>query len=73
MTAVRNIDYTALTGQTVHATLSIGVATHMDQGHSFSSATELLQAADDAMYAAKDAGRNRLVVYTDEPHKTYKT
>ena len=65
MAAVRRIDHANHDRHPIHATLSIGVATHMDKGVRFKSAPELLQAADNAMYAAKKAGRNRLVVYPD--------
>ena len=41
----------------VHVTLSLGTATWDER----SSATELLRYADDAMYRAKQAGRNRAV------------
>jgi diguanylate cyclase (GGDEF)-like protein len=64
MAAVQSIDHAGLDGRPVHVTLSIGVACHMEQEQSFSSASELLQAADDAMYAAKNAGRNRMIVYS---------
>ena len=63
--AVRSLDHTGLANQPLYVTLSIGVATHMDAGQYFDSASKLLQAADDAMYAAKNAGRNRLVVHSD--------
>ena len=64
--AVRSLDHAAIANQPLFVTLSIGVATHMDKGQYFDTASELLQAADDAMYAAKNAGRNRLVVHPDK-------
>lgn len=42
---------------TLHATLSIGIAVYPEHG---SSGAELLHAADEALYAAKQAGRNRV-------------
>ena len=41
-------------------TLSAGIAASPDHG---SSTTELLEAADAALYAAKRAGRDRVVAY----------
>jgi len=41
-------------------TVSAGIAAASEKG---STAAELLQAADTAMYAAKQAGKNRVVVY----------
>jgi diguanylate cyclase (GGDEF)-like protein len=64
--AVRAQDHTDLAKQPLFVTLSIGVATHVDAGYYFDSASQLLQAADDAMYAAKNAGRNRLIVHSDQ-------
>jgi diguanylate cyclase (GGDEF)-like protein len=41
-------------------TISVGIAAAPEHG---STAAELIQAADHAMYAAKQAGRNRIVIY----------
>lgn len=64
MAAVRSMDHAVLSDQSVRVTLSIGLATHMDQGCRFGTASELLQAADRSMYAAKNMGRDRLVIFS---------
>lgn len=44
-------------------TVSIGLATHMDE-HSFDTLEGLLNAADKALYKAKESGRNTLMTYS---------
>ncbi|MBI3203879.1 MAG: diguanylate cyclase [Myxococcales bacterium] len=46
-------------GQSIAVTTSVGVAT-MTGGRSFAGSAELLSAADGALYAAKNHGRNRV-------------
>ncbi len=55
-----------LMGNQVFVTPSIGIATYPECGR---TATELLQAADIAMYQAKFDGRNRYHVYSEELHR----
>ena len=50
-------------GQQVDLTFSFGVATFPAHGE---SADELLAAADQAMYAAKQLGRNRTVIFSEQ-------
>jgi diguanylate cyclase (GGDEF)-like protein len=52
-------------GKAVHITMSFGYATAVPG--SFTSYAELLRAADDALYAAKRAGRNSVVGYASSP------
>jgi diguanylate cyclase (GGDEF)-like protein len=47
----------------VPLTFSFGIAAHLHHG---ASAETLLSAADRALYAAKELGRNRSVIYSDE-------
>jgi diguanylate cyclase (GGDEF)-like protein/putative nucleotidyltransferase with HDIG domain len=47
----------------VPITISFGIATYPDHG---SDAELLLRAADQALYAAKDLGRDRTVIYSEE-------
>ncbi|MDQ4131197.1 MAG: diguanylate cyclase [Actinomycetota bacterium] len=50
-------------GEPVELTFSFGVASFPGHGQ---TAEDLIGAADDAMYVAKDMGRNRCVVYSSE-------
>lgn len=51
-------------GQTLHATLSAGVAVYPQHGQ---DAGALLHAADMALYMAKNAGRNRVMAFQENP------
>lgn len=55
-------------------TISIGVAVydHTAQAH-FEDASAILKAADDAVYAAKENGRNRVCLYEHEPEQEAQT
>jgi diguanylate cyclase (GGDEF)-like protein/PAS domain S-box-containing protein len=53
-------------GQSLRSTSSIGVVLFPDHG---TSAGELLMKADMAMYRAKAAGRNRIVIYSPDDEK----
>lgn len=55
------------TGQTLRVTASIGVACH--DGRFFQAAEQLVKAADRGVYAAKDAGRNCVRVFTPKVKK----
>jgi diguanylate cyclase (GGDEF)-like protein/putative nucleotidyltransferase with HDIG domain len=50
-------------GDLVDVTISFGVATYPEHGE---TAAALLRAADEALYAAKESGRNRTVVHSPE-------
>jgi len=52
----------AVSQGTIRATASLGLATH-STGAPFDSAADLLEAADQCVYAAKRAGRDRLVSF----------
>jgi diguanylate cyclase (GGDEF)-like protein len=56
-------------GHQISTSLSIGVVSYPDDGH---TADELMIAADEAMYASKRLGKNRVVGYArpDEPAQT---
>ena len=57
---VEQTDFNIGGGQTIKITVSIGVATFP---HSAGSIEKLIEAADTALYAAKDGGRNRVSLY----------
>ena len=53
----------AFKGESVPVTISFGVATFPSHGESYET---LLGTADDALYAAKELGRDRTVIYSKE-------
>ncbi len=60
---LRNLVREALAAEDVAVTMSFGIANYPDQGQ---TADELLHAADRALYAAKELGRDRAVIYSAE-------
>ena len=52
----------AFSDSTVPVTISFGIATHPDHGE---TAAGLLRSADEALYAAKESGRNRTVIHSE--------
>lgn len=60
---VANIAYAHEDGSVIKVTVSIGVVSNMDGGERFEHHADLMRAADQALYAAKHAGRNQIVVW----------
>ncbi len=61
----RAFEYVLDSGEVLKVTASLGVATHGER-IKFTTASELLRAADDALYKAKQAGKNCFVEYEVE-------
>jgi diguanylate cyclase (GGDEF)-like protein len=59
--AVEALEHPLETGDTVQVTLSVGVATFGEGGQRMETPSELVHAADRALYQAKRQGRNRVV------------
>ena len=49
-------------GKCISTSVSIGLATHMDK-HDFDNLKDFMAAADEALYKAKEKGKNRLAIY----------
>lgn len=63
LASVRDTPFHTRSGASGTVTFSAGIATHMEGTAYFQSAPALLHAADDALYRAKDRGRECIVVY----------
>lgn len=63
MRALRDREHALATGGAIRVTASIGLATHSTADAWFESASDLLRAADRAVYNAKREGRDTLSVY----------
>ena len=59
--AIENITFKLDDLRTIHITASIGVASNNEGDMRFEDALEMVKAADSALYAAKHAGRNRII------------
>jgi diguanylate cyclase (GGDEF)-like protein len=58
----QQLRHTLSGGKEIVVTASVGLSV-LGEGDTFTSAEEMLEAADKALYAAKESGRNRYVVY----------
>jgi diguanylate cyclase (GGDEF)-like protein len=66
--AVETMSVESEEGQTLSVTVSIGVATLAER--CFNSPQQLVKAADQGVYAAKNAGRNCVRIFTPKPAAT---
>jgi len=62
--ALQNSNYTLNDHSQISVTGSAGVAT-MDEHHTFNSPNQLVEAADQAMYQAKQRGGSQVIVYQE--------
>ena len=62
--AIRGVPFGSMDEELVNLTVSIGVAAYPDHGDSFKS---LVEAADQALYRAKQTGRDRVCVASSAP------
>lgn len=58
-------------GSDIKVTASIGVVSNMDGGERFEHQADLIRAADQALYAAKHAGRNQIIVWNKSLPSVY--
>lgn len=58
-------------GSEIKVTVSIGVVSNMDGGERFEHHADLIRAADQALYAAKHAGRNQIIVWNKSLPSVY--
>jgi diguanylate cyclase (GGDEF)-like protein len=70
MVAQRLQSYARTAETPVYLTASLGIATWSDR---FDNAEEVVRRADQALYAAKHAGRDRLVVWEAESPTSLET
>ena len=57
---IGNLEHPHDKGPPLRITASIGVAAHMDDGVRFDRPEDVIKAVDEALYQAKNAGRNRI-------------
>jgi len=69
--SVANIAHEHEDGSIIKVTVSIGVVSNMDGGQRFEHHADLTRAADQALYAAKYAGRNQIVVWNKSLPSVY--
>jgi diguanylate cyclase (GGDEF)-like protein len=55
-----------INGKRVHVTVSVGVVTMVGGAHDVAAGTNLKERADEALYAAKRGGRDRVRVWNDQ-------
>lgn len=58
--SIAAIQHVSDDGKPISVTVSIGVASHMDQGIQFADTEHMISAVDQTLYAAKKAGRNHI-------------